>query len=828
VADRPTTLWWAASQRGLHPDLQDRIEWELQRSHKDVKRVIRQAWRYLFDAWKHNRGDARHQWFDLQRAIKRDGWNSEMIWRFAAIVRPRLKVEPDYWGRPKPRECTDDVRVTDMLNLSVEYPHVADTVDIPDEWLTLAVRLLRGNLEYALHLETELGRYELNHMSPIIPDDTVSGDCYGRTRGLSGSVLFFASLFERLAGSDIALAKNEMLAWPANDETIFARLRIWGSGNSELVSPEAFAEIIMRLSDETFWDSRHQRDLLIALAKRWQDLPEDMRRTIEARLIQGRKKWDGEEDTEYEERRALSTLSRLHWLAKEGCGFTFDLDAETTKLQSRATRWKPEYADTAAESMEGRAGAVSTDKEHSALLNEPVGTILSKARELSGRTQDFLVETDPFAGLAEARPVRAFRALTHAARRGEYPEWAWRRFLHAEARKSDSPRLSALIAERVSRYPNNAVAGFMHPVSDWFRNMSKSLAEDSPKSFDRIVSKLIDVLRSDPSSGTSGVVRGNREPDWVTEAINAPAGKLAEALFDDPRVKGLKANGGFPADWLASLDNLLSWDGDHRRYALVICAHRLNWFHAINPVWTEANILSVLDNADELDQSAVWSGFLWPARMPNLDLYLRLKPALLAFAKTRSLPRREYGRVVAEMILAGWGRTVKGTGERWVSNDEMRDVLLRADEEFRLDLLWALEGWSKETEDSAWKRWREMLPVFLRDVWPRQKSVKTPGVSARLCGLALSDAARVPEMVEIIIPLLTTTDSDYLEIELNDFTVVDAYPKQILALLHTTLPDDASLWPYSSGAVLQRIGEVDESLKQDERLLELRRKWDSR
>ena len=290
-----------------------------------------------------------------------------MIWRFAAIVRPRLKVEPDYRGRPKPPECMDDVRVTDMLSLSVEYPHVADTVDIPDEWLGLAVRLLRGNLEYALHLETELGRYELNHISPIIPDDTVSGDCYGRTHGLSGSVLSFASLFERLARSDIALAKNEMLAWPANDETIFARLRIWASGNSELVSPEAFAEIIMGLSDEAFWNSRHQRDLLIALAKRWRDLPEDIRRTIEARLIQGRKKWDGEDDTEYEERRAWLTLDRLHWLAKEGCAFTFDLAAETAKLQSRATKWKPEYADTAAESMEGRVGAVRTDKEHSAL-----------------------------------------------------------------------------------------------------------------------------------------------------------------------------------------------------------------------------------------------------------------------------------------------------------------------------------------------------------------------------------------------------------------------------------------------------------------------------
>lgn len=828
VADQPRTVWWAASQHGLHPDLQGRIEWELQDSHKDVKPAIRQAWRYLFEAWKHNPGDAPRRWFDLRRVIKRDGWNSEIIWRFAAIVRPRLKVERDYRRRPKPPECMDDVRVTDMLSLSVEYPDVAATVQIPDEWLALALRLLRGNLEYALYLETEVGRYELNHISPIIPDDEASGDCYGRTRGLSGSVLLFAALFDRLTKSNMIAAKNEMLSWPVGDETIFARLRIWASGNSDLVSGETAAEIIMGLSDEAFWSSRHQRDLLIALAKRWQDLPEAIGRTIEARLIQGRKKWDGEDDTEYEEHRAWSTLSRLHWLAKQGCTFTFDLEVETAELRNRATEWKPEYADTAAESMEPRTGAVGTDTEHSALLNEPLGNILRKAGELSGRTEDFFVEKKPFAGLAEDRPVRAFRALTHAAKRGEYPKWAWETFLYAPSRKRDSVRLMALIAERVSQYPNDAVAGFVRPMSDWLRSVGKPLSQTFALSFDRIVSKLIDVLRSDPSSGASGIERGNREPDWVTEAINAPVGRIVEALFDDPRVKNPKADGGLPADWLAFLDSLLSLDGDHRRYALVMCAQQLSSFHAIDPAWTEANILSVLDTGDESDQSAIWSGFLWPARMPNLELYLRLKPALLGFAKRRSLPRREYGRVLARMILAGWGRVQKESDERWVSNDEMRDVLLDADEEFRLDLLWQLESCCEETQDGIGKKWREMLPVFLRDVWPRQKSVKTPGVSARLCGLALSDPDGVPKMVEIVMPLLTTTDSDYLETELDDPAVIDSHPKQILALLHTTLPDDASLWPYSTGGLLQKIGEADESLKRDERLLELRRKWNSR
>lgn len=49
VADQPTSVWWAASQFGLHPDIQKRIQWRLQ---GDIGSVTRQAWQYLFEAWE--------------------------------------------------------------------------------------------------------------------------------------------------------------------------------------------------------------------------------------------------------------------------------------------------------------------------------------------------------------------------------------------------------------------------------------------------------------------------------------------------------------------------------------------------------------------------------------------------------------------------------------------------------------------------------------------------------------------------------------------------------------------------------------------------------
>jgi hypothetical protein len=40
-----------------------------------------------------------------------------------------------------------------------------------------------------------------------------------------------------------------------DDDTAFARLRLWASGKPELATPEDFALVVHGLSEEFFWDS---------------------------------------------------------------------------------------------------------------------------------------------------------------------------------------------------------------------------------------------------------------------------------------------------------------------------------------------------------------------------------------------------------------------------------------------------------------------------------------------------------------------------------------------------------------------------------------------
>jgi hypothetical protein len=158
----------------------------------------------------------------------------------------------------------------------------------------------------------------------------------------------------------------------------------------------------------------------------------------------------------------------------------------------------------------------------------------------------------------------------------------------------------------------------------------------------------------------------------------------------------------------------------------------------------------------------------------------------------------------------------------------MREGLINANDDFRSNVIWQLERWSSRGQEGH-VTWGKQLPVFLAEVWPRQKSAKTSRITARLCELAFSDADAFPERVDIILPLVTKIDDEARQyVSGLEDKIVDQYPEKTLALLSAILPEDATVWPYGIETALERIANTDPSLLRDPRLVELKRRWNAR
>ncbi len=823
VSHQPAAVWWAAMQVGIHHNLQEQILIELRRTTENYSPEVRQAWQYLFEAWEEQQSHLRRTRYQLKDAIDVHGWTNTTIREYAFLSRPYLKVSKPLWGGPKPPNGERPIRRAEMLALDVEYPEFRGDMPIPDEFLLPAIREFRKNLEHAVSLEKELESWGLHTLGPIELDPGVNGDTYGRDRGILGAVLFYVDLFKRLIDLDSTGAKQECAAWWMDDDTVFARLRIWVLRDHRIVSGSEAGHLICGLSEDPFWDDYHQRDLLLLLQERWSDFSATAKQQIEGRLLQGRPRWPNEEQDHYEEERARLSLNRIQWLQDHSCQFTFAGPEKIAELRKHAPDWQEHYAAKAAASREGSSRSGGTDRTSSDLLRVPLDAVVSKAGELRGRTDRRPVERDPFAGLVSERPVRALAALTQCTKRKDYPEWAWRTFLYTDARKSDKPKFAALIAERVTQLPANAVADIISPISKWLLNSSERLLSHYPQQFQRVWEKVLPLLRSDQKIIRPPRIRGRHERDWAREALTAPVGYLAQALLNDPQSKSLATGTGFPSLWIRRVEELLSLDGDLHRHALVFCTRHLEWFFAIDPGWTEKNLLFKLDEEGD-DQNAFWAGFFWAAQTLTPVLYMQLKPHLLKFAPRKSPRQREDGGRLAAILLAGWATVSLETGERYVTSRELREVLVGANDDFRSHALWQIERWLAEEKDG---RWANQVFAFLTEVWPRHLHVKSPGVSARLCNLAFASVDLFPKIVDVVVSLVTVIEYEHFvasNLGRAKDEIVVQYPKQTLALLFAILSTNTSVWPYDIGEILGRIGDVNPSLRSDSRFIELKRR----
>jgi len=817
IVDQPTAVWWASHYRGLHPEVQALISWEILNGKKAINPVIRQAWIYLIGIWRDDIAFMRtypyRLFSDFKQLVKIDGWSNQVLRQYAAITRPYLAVQP--WKKPKLPLCHDSINMSDLLDLKVQYFNHINDIEIPSEWLALVIRELCKHLEYAFQLEKEIENIEINCVESILHPEGFRD----YQENFYSFVLIFYRLFAKLAEFDGSAASKELSVWLSKDEYLFTRLGICAGGISGLVSDQAFFAQLVNLSDELFWDYWHRSDLLHVLAKRWNAFTEAMKQTLEQRLLAGIKPSDDETTEDFNKRNASVILNRLHWLQNQGCLFTFDLAAETKKLQAYSPQWTQDKVNNAAESSGSRAwtGRQAPDESYAELLTENLANILSKAEELASTKSDFRVDKEPYSGFCKAHPKRSFSALTCSAKQDHFPRWAWETFLDSDARQNDEPKFSALIAERIACYPAEKLTQLLYSFTSWLKKSGETLAIDYPESYYKLMTKLIQTMEYLPSVNPE-IIRISRLRDWVFEAINSQVARLANVLMVHPTLDQLGENGDLSEQWLQSVEKLLALPGNLNCYALIIFAQDVEWFYSHNEQWTEANLLVALSSSNNNDKLAFWSGFLQCGKTPYQNLYLKLKPEMLRFAEHGDLDL-DFRWNLTAMILAGWGSKQESSNEPWITPDELHDVILHGGDELRRQLIWHITEWSKE------EALLNQLPELFSKVWPQRLSVKTPETSQALLDLVFSDTDIFERIANQILPLMSQATLPIL-LDIND-DIFQHDPEKVLALFHKAFAENvrANL-PYDLDTILNRIVDIEPELRKDSRWLALKRKLD--
>jgi hypothetical protein len=819
VMPSPAAVWWAAGCGSLHPELREQLSWALEDRNITLEPFVRQAWRLVIDAMESTPKGVGEGWWGVQSLIQMEGWTARTIREFSHATRPRLTVQYAFGHAPVPPDNSHPVTLSRIGHFQVHYPTLIEkTAVIPDGALAEVLEVIRANLRLGAALETEISQVNLR-LPTLYPEDKPGEHLYSKSQEY---FLTFVRLFERLSSFNQLAARREYLRWEGI-ERFFVALRIWALAKPSIVTTAEAGRAFRQLDRDTFWDPDHARELLWALRARWSNLSKRDRHVVEAKILEGRPKYDFESETEYIQRRSSGTAARLVWIHDSGLKLSPKTMALLPALKRADPLWQDSWAKEADASLESRSGFVRQEIDPNPLAGLPISSIVARCDELAQGQFLTFTNRDPFRGLVATAPRRAMAVLAYEARRGNYPAPYWSKLL-SDWPKSATRKSTTALANALASIGFDSLAHVRHELSRWmeanFEEIDHLDRKLGHRCFDHIVTALErggdEALKSARGKTSIGGVEVPSNRKGMEYALNSPTGSLAQALIKALSARKPKANQGIAKDLKTRIERLLVLPSEGGDHALAMVAQQSHYLYVVDPQWTRAVLLPHF-NSDRKSAEAAWSGFLHAAQMPSPALFAELKGYFLnAIAASPGWTFQGVTHLGQVLVLALEPQT---SHRSLLSFAEARSALQTASAAVRRESLFFLIGRSRQ-EDT----WNRMIVPFFRHVWPRELKFQT-GETTRVLVLLLEELRDVfPEAVRLIGDFLVPlSQADNVPFQFGradpDSTpaLADQYPQDTLVVLDKVIDNAPKRAPYGLADVLKKIADVAPDLRYDER-----------
>lgn len=244
----------------------------------------------------------------------------------------------------------------------------------------------------------------------------------------------------------------------------------------------------------------------------------------------------------------------------------------------------------------------------------------------------------------------------------------------------------------------------------------------------------------------------------------------------------------------------------------------LTALHHIDPGWTKSELLKYAEEK-EADGASFWSGFVRTSALAQGELFLALKPGLMRLVLDKQLERGPTQKLAAT-LLHQWVEDRTGNGQVLLTNEELREVLIRARNPFRVQMLQQLRMWCK-----AYPEVQNVAVTFLKTVWPRQLIARTPTASGELIELAMALPELFADIADVVLPAIVpvaSPDRIGLAAEASR-ALAEQEPVRMLGLLCAALNGHRLSHVHGLDELLQVL-KTAPSTRGDQRLSELLRR----
>lgn len=825
--DSPIAAWWAARQRGLHPNLLAEIRRELRR--RSLPTEARRQWNLVLESHRSQDPYGReHAWYDFLDFIKKDGWNEEALAAYEVATRPFVEYRAPYQlakSKP-PADRWDDTQRSDSPGWDVGFPdRHGHGVTVPDDFVSAVFSIEVRQFQRAAALQELASTFTLRS-STCYPDRCVEGNHDFRDHNFDS----FVVLFDRLVTCDRKQAYAHSLLWPIRDRHYFRKLKLYAWNHQELFGAEDVANELLGLEPEVFWDFESRRELLFLVGDRWNDFPSEQQNELFLRFLAGPPHWERWSDDDYPEHRDFFAARYLQWLRQNGAIFTAEQESILDALILRLGEFfgNPDASSLVTE-HHGRSGVVHVDETAEVLENLPVGKLVDRALNETGRGfDDFFVEKNPFRGLVKHRPRKALAALSHSARLGEFPISLWSELI-SNWPDEVPPRLNRVFLLRLSRLPAEAIRGLPYDIGRWAREKFVGIFKNDESLAWKVFDHFLSGLRTEDGAGSRSGIGETRVAGRVVEtsrrtidhAINSPIGHLTDGLLSALNSLSLDQGSGIPETFLSRLDLLTHFPGEGGDHAVAILCRQLSWLHYLDPDWVECTILPWFDFGNDKAEPA-WNGYLAAAQFPPRELGKKVTPRLVSlFPRIYDWDWHQRLAAIATQMVVQLAIFRRGEPDG-LTDSQARHCVRRMDEHCRREAISQL-GSIGNRADGGWES--HVIP-FVEHVWPRELPLRTSGLVEAWVSMLDDSGTDFPAALAAVRRYLVPVDGGRLWFHRflrtgDEASLIDKFPSNVLELLDAVIPNSPAALPYELSEMLNQISEAEPSLITDRRYVRL-------
>lgn len=299
--------------------------------------------------------------------------------------------------------------------------------------------------------------------------------------------------------------------------------------------------------------------------------------------------------------------------------------------------------------------------------------------------------------------------------------------------------------------------------------------------------------------------------DVFTQAINAPAGRLAEVLIN----KVTSEHPDLSDELRGRFDRLISAPGMAGRLARVRLAADVSFLFDRAPKWTTSKLIPLFNWASP-DAADMWTARKYSSHIGSPELFGIMKqPLLQMFSRTDA--QAEDLEAFADWLAAVLIANQSGRVNYPLEPTEARLALRRAGVEALSSVAHRLAGEMGRAEPAQkLTHWRNVVGPVFQAVWPLDVELQTSATTFKLTHILRESGEAFPEAADIIIPFIHSDDpraqSSVFSLAEAPEDLYKAAPSKMLDLIAAVVGDPAPGSIYALNKALSRLRAIDPSL----------------